>query len=100
LPGGQPCPAASELRQGTVGQFFFAGIEAAECGFHFVLQDRGRFAATLGLETTPREIVASCSVNVSTETNLRRSDMSTLGDGSIITLQMAQTLQGRNTWTS
>jgi hypothetical protein len=47
-----------------------------------------------------REIVAACSVNVSTETNSRRSDMSMPGARTIITLQMVQRLQDRNTWTS
>ena len=47
-----------------------------------------------------REIVAACVFGVSTETNPCRADMSVLGGGCIITLQMPQRLQERNTWTS
>src|SRR5208283_5448458 len=53
----QPRPAASELRDGIVGQFLLAGIDAAEYLFHFLLERRWRFAAPLRLEATPVKTV-------------------------------------------
>ncbi len=53
----QPGPPASELGDSMIGQFFLAGVHAAKCCFHFMLQDRGWFTAAFGLETMPVEIV-------------------------------------------
>src|ERR1700722_5137686 len=42
-----PGPAASKLGDRVIRQLFLAGVDASECGFHFVLERCRWFAASL-----------------------------------------------------
>lgn len=86
--------APSEQRGGIMTRHNFQIISTHPAGVSFVT------VAERPLDRSVPPVSAACLLGVSTETNLCRVDMSVLGGGCIITLQMPQRLQDRNTWTS
>ena len=53
----EPRPAAAELCDGRGREFLLAGIDAAECLLHLLLQSSGGLAAALGSQAAPVERV-------------------------------------------
>lgn len=51
----QPGPATAKLRSGCPGQFFFAGLKAAEISIYFLLERGRRLTPAVGPQALPEK---------------------------------------------